>query len=715
MKKIELLAPAGDFESLKAAVQAGCDAVYLGGKSFGARAFSKNFDNEEMIKAIEYAHKYGVKLYVTCNTLIYDDEVNNFINYIDFLHKNNVDAILVQDLGMLDLIRKTFPNLEVHSSTQMHIHNLDGVELMEKLGVKRVVLARETSIKDIRNIKNNSKCELEVFVHGALCVSYSGCCLMSYFNGGRSANRGECAGCCRLKYDVISNNNKINDENYPLSLKDLNSLDRIGDLIDAGVSSLKIEGRMKSPTYVYLVVSLYRQAIDSYYKDNKVFIDKELLKKLKVIFNREYTKGFLFNENNNDIVNMKYPNHQGIEIGKVIKSKNNNIDIKLEDDVSIGDALRILSRKEDAIILNNFYINKKLVKEAKKGDIISLTTHNNININSIVLKTSSKDIIDNINDLINKNLRKVKVTANVKAKVGEKLVISLTDGKNSVKLDSILLESSINHPTKATDLEEKINRLNDTIFEISSLKIDIDDNVFVPLKIFNELRREAFNLLEEKRLYKTNYKKEEYYIELPDFKKECNTNILINNINQYNNLDINKYNYIYSNEIIDNAILKLPRVINNYDDYDKNKYYLISEVGALNEFKNVDTDFSLNVVNSYTVAFLHSLGVRKITLSYELSYDRINNLINSYIYRYKKHPNLEVIISSHPEVMITKFNLNKYYNMDSLLLKGIDNNYITKTNNNYMSIYLKDKIIDNNNYFNIGINNIRYNKELDNE
>jgi putative protease len=309
MKKIELLAPAGNMESLYAAIEAGADAIYLGGKNFGARAFSKNFNDEEMVKAINYAHIYGVKVYVTCNTLIYDREVSEFLKYVEFLHKNNVDAILIQDLGMLDLIRKTYPKLEVHSSTQMHIHNLDGTKLMEDLGVKRVVLARETSFKEIKHIKENTNVELEVFVHGALCVSYSGQCLMSYFNSSRSANQGACEGSCRLKYNVLKDNQIIDKDVYALSLKDLNSLENIGRLIDLGVSSLKIEGRMKSPAYVYLVTSLYREAIDSYYKEGKVSINKQKLHDLKVIFNREYTRGFLFNVDNTKIVNMKASNH----------------------------------------------------------------------------------------------------------------------------------------------------------------------------------------------------------------------------------------------------------------------------------------------------------------------------------------------------------------------------------------------------------------------
>ena len=285
VKKIELLAPAGNMECLKAAVQAGCDAVYFGGIKFGARAFSKNFTDSEIIEAINYCHLYGVKAYITVNTLIYDNEVDGFIKYIEFIHKNNVDAIIIQDLGMFDLIRRTFPNLEIHASTQMHIHNLDGTKLMEDLGMKRVVLARETSLSEISYIKENSNIELEIFIHGALCISYSGQCLMSKMIGGRSGNRGTCAGSCRLPYELVEHKNgpRLNKEDYVLSMKDLNSLEHLQELLKIGVDSLKIEGRMKRPEYVYLVTSIYRKAIDTFYKFGSVNITGKEIKELQKI------------------------------------------------------------------------------------------------------------------------------------------------------------------------------------------------------------------------------------------------------------------------------------------------------------------------------------------------------------------------------------------------------------------------------------------------
>ena len=241
---IELLAPVGNMDCLKAAINAGCDAVYLAGRNFGARSFAGNFSSEELIEAIKICHLYGVKVYVTVNTLIYDNEVERFINYIDFLHRNNVDAVIMQDIGMIDLVRKTYPNLEVHASTQAHIHNLEGVKLCEKLGIKRVVLARETPIKLIEDIKKNTSIDIEIFTHGALCMSYSGQCLISSLIGSRSGNRGTCAQSCRQTYSLEIDNKIEEKDKYLFSTKDLNTLDYLDKLIDIGVISLNIVGRM---------------------------------------------------------------------------------------------------------------------------------------------------------------------------------------------------------------------------------------------------------------------------------------------------------------------------------------------------------------------------------------------------------------------------------------------------------------------------------------
>lgn len=713
MNKVELLAPAGDFSCLKAAIEAGCDAVYIGGKLFGARAFSSNFTDDEIIKAINYAHLFGVKVYVTTNTLIYDKEVERFLEYILFLHKNNVDAVIIQDLGMLDLVRQTFPNLEVHASTQMHIHNLDGASFMEKLGVKRVVLARETSISKIKEIKEKTNIDIEIFIHGALCVSYSGQCLMSSLIGNRSGNRGTCAGSCRQSYSIVDeNNNIILNNKYPLSMKDLCSLENLKTLLDIGVTSLKIEGRMKSSSYVYTVVKLYRLAIDSYYKNNNIYIDEKELYNLKKIFNREFTKGFLFDEENNKVINMKRPNHQGVEIGKVINYKNNVATIKLNDEININDGLRIVGKKDIGVNVNNFYINSKLVKTAKKGDIITIKVNDKVEKDDKVLLTLDSKLNEEINNIISSNQRKVLVKAKFIAKEDKQITFELTDFINKVVVISEnKVTKALNKPITKEEIKEKLNKIKDTVYKYESLDIEIDDNIFIPLNIINDLKRKAFEELNNKRLYKIPYKRCEYKRNVKSYPKEKLLNILILKDENIDSLK-KKYDYIYSSNNIDNTILLLPRVIDKYKE-NYNIDVLVGDIGYFNKHKVCITDTSFNVVNSYTVAFLHSLGAKRVTLSYELTKKQIEILINAYEERYKAHPNLELVVEGYEEVMISIFSLNKYFNNDKLYLKDRFNNlYKIKEKDNLMIIYNYKKRKDFNlSYYDIGINSLRINKE----
>ena len=713
MNKVELLAPAGDFSCLKAAIEAGCDAVYIGGKLFGARAFSSNFTDDEIIKAINYAHLFGVKVYVTTNTLIYDKEVERFLEYISFLHKNNVDAVIIQDLGMLDLVRQTFPNLEVHASTQMHIHNLDGASFMKKLGVKRVVLARETSISKIKEIKEKTNIDIEIFIHGALCVSYSGQCLMSSLIGNRSGNRGTCAGSCRQSYSIVDeNNNIILNNKYPLSMKDLCSLENLKTLLDIGVTSLKIEGRMKSSSYVYTVVKLYRLAIDSYYKNNNIYIDEKELYNLKKIFNREFTKGFLFDEENNKVINMKRPNHQGVEIGKVINYKNNVATIKLNDEININDGLRIVGKKDIGVNVNNFYINSKLVKTAKKGDIITIKVNDKVEKDDKVLLTLDSKLNEEINNIISSSQRKVLVKAKFIAKEDKQITFELTDFINKVVVISEnKVTKALNKPITKEEIKEKLNKIKDTVYKYESLDIEIDDNIFIPLNIINDLKRKAFEELNNKRLYKIPYKRCEYKRNVKSYPKEKLLNILIFKDENIDSLK-KKYDYIYSSNNIDNTILLLPRVIDKYKE-NYNKDVLVGDIGYFNKHKVCITDTSFNVVNSYTVAFLHSLGAERVTLSYELTKKQIEILINAYEERYKAHPNLELVVEGYEEVMISKFSLNKYFNNDKLYLKDRFNNlYKIKEKDNLMIIYNYKKRKDFNlSYYDIGINSLRINKE----
>ena len=709
MKKPELLAPVGSKESLIAAIEAGADAVYLSGKKYGARVYANNFNDEELIEAIKYAHIYGVKVYVTVNTIIYEYEVEDFINYIDMLHKNNVDAIIIQDIGMFDLIRKTYPNLEIHISTQMHIHNIEGVKFFEKLNAQRVVLARETSIDVIKEIKKNTNIELEVFTHGALCISYSGECLMSSLIGGRSGNRGACAGCCRLPYDIISNNKIINKDKYPLSTKDLMTLEHIEELIESGIDSFKIEGRMKRPEYVYQVVSLYRKAIDSYMTTKKSTITQDDIKEMKKLFNREFTSGYLFNEKY--IINGKRPNHQGVEIGSVVDYKNGYVYIKLTDKLNIHDGIRIIGNTDKGLMLNKMFINKTSVKEAKKGDIINFK-YEYVKKDSIVVKTTDYKQIEEINKLIENKTRKVKITGKITLK--EKATLELTDGKNNVKIEENIIEKAKNNPITQETIQKQINKIKNTPFKLENLEIIMDDNIFVNIKDLNELRRKAVEQLIQKRIYKIEYKKNKYNIELKDFKKVQEQSYLISTLEQFKKLKQYDYLYVDNIELYNkikgkNIYLKLPRVMNKYASI--NERILVGEIGSINKYKNIDTDFSFNIVNSYAVAFLHSLGVNKITLSHELTLEQTKQIIDNYHKRYNKHPNLEVITECYEEAMVSKHNILDYYKIKEAKLKDkLNNLYDIKIKDNLMYIYkYKKRNLNKQEYYNIGINVTRIN------
>lgn len=713
LKKPELLSPAGNFESLKAAILAGCDAVYLAGKLFGARAFSDNFSNDELIEAIKYAHLYGVKVYVTVNTLVFENEVDKFMNYIDFLYKNNVDALIIQDIGMMDLIRKTYPLLELHASTQMHIHNLEGVKLIERLGLKRVVLARESSLQLIKEIKQNTNIELEIFIHGALCISYSGQCLFSGLIGNRSGNRGSCAGSCRQKYSLIVDDKKKNNQEYLLSTKDLCTLENIGELIDIGVDSLKIEGRMKSPSYVYLVTKLYRQAIDSYIENKKVSINLEELNDLKKVFNRKYTKGFLFGEK--DIVNAYRPNHLGIEIGKVIKSQNNYVDILLTDDLNINDGIRFI---EDDIgfIVTSLFKNKKRIDHGTKGEIVSIYCKNKIS-NTKVVKTTDYLLNKNIEATL-KDKRKINIEGSLEACLDKPLKLKITDGNNEVEVIGNKVAKSINRSISRERIEEQLNKLGKTIYNFNSLKIKVDEDVFIPLKELNDLRNEATDLLNEKRLYQYKYLKEEYQINLPQFKEEQNYNIAIFNLEQYDKIKNDNYKYIYMEQDLynnikdDRKVLKLSRVLEHHQPYSQK--LLVGELGSL-FYRDILADFSFNVTNSYAVAFLHSMNVSQVTLSYELADSQIKDLIIAYQKRYLKHPNLELVVYGDLEVMVSKYNFNQKYQSNNFTLEDrFHNKYPIMIKQGLMHIYnyKRRNYKDTDRYFAMGINNLRYNLEL---
>ncbi len=718
--KPELLAPAGNMQSLVAAIEAGCDAVYLGGHMFGARSFAGNFSNEELIDAVEYAHLRNVKVYVTTNTLVYESEVEEFMSYIDFLYRANVDAILMQDLGMMDLVRKTYPDLEIHASTQMHIHTVEGVLAAQKLGIKRAVVARETDVDTIQEMKKTGM-EIEVFVHGALCISYSGQCFMSSFLGGRSGNRGTCAQCCRQYYILLEEENgktKKAKEGYLLSTRDLNTLDSIGTLIDLGVDSLKIEGRMKRPEYVYYVVSLYRKAIDSYIENGEVIITEEEIKNLKKLFNRTFTKGFLFQEKNDHFIHSFRPNHLGIEIGKVISVNKKKVTILLSDSVSIHDGVRILGSKEDVgCILNVFYKNGKLVKEAHAKDTITFEVKGNVKVGEKVLKTTDSKQLSEIEKQSSLDSRKVPLKGICTIKKEKPVRLELFCGDTSIVLESEeKIEASSKIPTKEEDVMRQLRKIGNTVYEWKELTISLEENLFVPMNILSHLRRDAILFLNQKRLERKKAGKKKYEVTLPNFDHKKELTFYARTKESYERNKNKKYDAIYMEEPLyseikeKNIILKLPRVMNTYPKY--KGHVLVGELGSIFAYSDFSADFSFHVTNSYTLAFLHSMGAKKVTLSYECNKEQIKEILSSYENRYHVHPNVEVIVSGYLEAMIMKYHIFKDYYLEGhklYLEDHLHHKYLLEDKKDYVILYHHEKRNwdDYDTFYNMGVNSLR--------
>ena len=473
MKK-ELLAPAGSFDSLKAAVNNGADAVYLSGKLFGARKYAPNFNNDELREAVDYCHLYGVKIYVTVNTIIYEDEIDSVLEYLCFLYNIGVDAVIVQDLGLITLIRKYLPDLEIHASTQAHTHNIEQIKLLENLGVKRVVLARELSLEEINNL--DTSLELEVFIHGALCISYSGECYFSSFLLNRSGNRGECAGLCRTPFNLIDNDKKIIDSKYLLSPKEFNTTNNFEKLKSSKAISFKIEGRMKSPEYVGYVTSIYRKLLDN---DNYILSDEEIFN-LKSLYNRGFTKGYLFNNTDSEFISLNSSNHQGVEIGKVVDCSCDKIKIYLTHELNQGDAIRLPNNT--GLYDSYIYIDNKCDLKSK---------------GSVLLTINSKLI----NELKENLKKKIKINCSIYAHIGENLKVSYSDTINNVEYTGDIVSEALNSPISEIRIKEILSKLGNTPFIINKIDLDIDDNIFIPVGVLNEIRRNLIRELINKRTF----------------------------------------------------------------------------------------------------------------------------------------------------------------------------------------------------------------------
>ena len=510
LQKLELLAPAGSWEALEAAVNAGADAVYMGGKSFGARAYASNFDKEEMAKAVYFAHMHHVRIYITVNTLVDDSELEELADYLMFLNNVGVDGIIVQDLGVIRLARKIVPELPLHASTQMTITNSSGVDFAVASGMERSVLARELSLKEIEAACSRGT-EIETFIHGALCVCYSGQCLMSSLIGGRSGNRGRCAQPCRLPYRLL--NSKGDDMlegkdagQYLLSPKDMNTLEILPQLIESGVVSYKIEGRMKRPEYVAIVVDAYRRAMDSYIAGD-YSVPAEDFANIEQIFNRDFTTAYMVNRPGREMMSDRRPNNRGVLVGRVLKldKQRNKAVIKLDKELHLGDGLEFWVTVGGRVgtTVTEMLSKGESVSSAAYGEQVTIDVPKGVRLNDRVFRTLDSKLMSYAQQFFGADAKKrIAVDAVVTAHVGQPMTVTLTDEDGNVGYGEtdFIVEEARKRALDYAVVHKQLDRMGTTEYFLNSLNVELDDNVMVPMSEMNEARRMACEALDAARL-----------------------------------------------------------------------------------------------------------------------------------------------------------------------------------------------------------------------
>lgn len=651
---VELLAPAGSKEAFYAAVENKADAIYLGGKQFGARAYANNFDHEDLKEMIKYAHLFDIRVYVTVNTIVFDEEIDELIEFLDFLYLNDCDGLIIQDLGVLNIIRNRYPDFEIHASTQMNIHSVEEALVLKDLGVKRIVVAREINLETIKKIKRATNLEIEVFIHGALCVSSSGNCYISSIIGKRSGNRGRCAQPCRLPYSLGE------DSGYLISPKDLYSLPRIKELIEAGVDSLKIEGRMKRPEYVAGIIKSYRKAIDNYYYNTEFNLETEEIE-LRKLFNRDFTKGFLFDEKDEDYINKEASNHQGILIGKVISSNNKTVKIKLDYELNFGDSIRLVGNVSDAITVNQMYRNNELITEAKANDIVSLRSHVDNLDSALVYLTSANRQLKELEKSYLEPSRKINISGTIDL-IDDCLRISLKYKNYRYSLNSsVKVENPKSTPTNER-LIEQFRKTANTVFEFESLDLDIKRPIFISIKEVNELRRRALDNFREIISKKNkNRKTREFEFTKPDIiNRDSQMIVKVRTFEQlqaalkYELKEIYITDKLLFDDLKTNTELDVyyvtPRASTVEEENDTN--IVTSKLG---NYKDYRTSVYMNTTNALAVNLLENLGAKSIGLSLEMSYSQIENLVNNYKKLFSRLPNLEFMVYGRYELMMLKY------------------------------------------------------------
>ncbi|MGE7614026.1 DUF3656 domain-containing U32 family peptidase [Paenibacillus sp. NPDC101420] len=510
---VELLAPAGDWDCMRAAVANGADAIFFGVEKFNARARANNFRMDELTEIMAFLHSYGVKGFLTFNILVFENELSDAKELIDACVDAGVDAVIVQDLGLVKMIREISPDFPIHGSTQMTITSPEAVEFTKPFSLERVVLGRENNLKQIKTIGEQARLPMEVFVHGALCVSYSGQCLTSEMWGGRSANRGECAQACRLPYDLMVDGEvkPMGDVTYLLSPKDLAAIDLMPELIEAGVTSFKIEGRLKSPEYVANVVSKYRKAIDRYFDGDMSKPSKEEVRELQQSFSRGFTHGFLDGTNNKKLVDGTFPKSRGVYLGTVEQILRDGVVCRIHAPLKRGDGIVFdagdpTKKEEGGRVYDLRRKGVKLEGEAGEGWIIDIVAGRNdvdlrrLNVGDRIWKTNDPALDKALRQTYEteKPYRVFPVHVRVQGCVGEKLTTWWTDVQKNVtvRVDSELaLEAAQKRPMDTALLEEQFGRLGGTVFQLDALESHLQGDVIVPMRELNSIRRQAVELL----------------------------------------------------------------------------------------------------------------------------------------------------------------------------------------------------------------------------
>ena len=671
MKKIELLSPVGDYNCLKAAVQNGANAVYLGVSDFNARNSATNFTLEDLKSAINYSHLRNVKVYLTLNTLIKNSEISNVVNIAKNAYENGIDGVIIQDIGLANILSQNIPNLPLHASTQMTCHNLEGAKYLERLGFKRIVLSRELSIKEIEYIKSNINIEIEVFIHGALCICYSGQCLYSSLIGGRSGNRGKCAQGCRLPYTLLENNETIN-KGFLLSPRDLCSLDLLPNLISSDVDSLKIEGRMKSPEYVATVTRIYRKYLDIIYNNEEYVVESNDKKELEQVFNRGgFSTGHLLNEPNKKLIFKDKPNNMGICIGNVYNYNSNkgHISFTLNDTLSIGDIVSFEHEESKYTISELMKGNTNCTTASKNQRVTIGRMKGKINKGDKIFKLSDKLLNQKAKESYSFEKIKQPISAELNVLSNSPISLRIYNDNYDITLNSNELpEKAMNMPITKERLKKQLNKLTDTPFYFKEININLDGGLFVPhISAINELRRNAINEF-SKKILKNDYRNIDYNYNEIDLKENISKSMhtyslllnkidttydytLLENVDRlyipllfFNNekyLEILKYltnnfnTYIFLPNILKDTFKNvaksiIQKTLLNY----KIKGFVIgniSYISLLSEYKNnyeFIGNYTLNIFNNFSI---NSLNLNSITISPELNKNEINQIANNSI------------------------------------------------------------------------------------